>query len=623
MAAALDRKLRQAAAALAAGDPTAAESLSREILERAPRHRSRQTHAAALSLLGIALASQQRHRESAACFREAAAAEPGDPAMHLNQGLALMQSGELAEALACIEKAISIRPGYPQALNSLGSVLQEQGRLDAAIDAYHRALAFDPNYAEAHNNLGNALLAQNPAEAIACFERAIALQPDLADAHYNLGNALQGQRRLEVAIDSYRRALELNAGHALAHNNLGNALRERGELENATRSFERAIALKPDYAKAHYNLGAARADQGRWEEAIACCERALALDASAPDAQHNLGLVRLFRQQFEAAWPLYEQRLNCAGSRERLRKQEATLGLYERLPHWRGPREAHAGEVGIWAEQGIGDQLLFSSLIPELIAAGVPFIYEVDQRLLGAYERAFPGQRFVALSDPPHAALTQAGRALLAGSLPGLFRLSRADFARQPRRLLQALPQRVAHYRGRLDDLGAGLKVAFSWQSNREDRLGPRKSAPLAQFAPLLQLPGVHFVDVQYGDTRAERAELERATGVRLLHFDAVDYFNDLEELLAILEACDVLITTSNVNAHLAGALGQPVWLMYLGDNPPFHYWAHDGGYRSLWYPAVEIVSAPQLTEWATLIRYTADKLKQTHVDGAARAERK
>lgn len=137
-----------------------------------------------------------------------------------------------------------------------------------------------------------------------------------------------------------------------------------------------------------------------------------------------------------------------------------------------------------------------------------------------------------------------------------------------------------------------------------------KKTAPLAQFTPLLKLPGVQFVDVQYGDTAAERSAVEATAGVRLTHFDDVDYFTDLEEVPAILEACDLLITTSNATAHFAGALGKRTWLLYPADQPPFHYWVHDGNHRSLWYPSVEIVSAPELTEWNSLIEHAAERLK-------------
>jgi hypothetical protein len=153
--------------------------------------------------------------------------------------------------------------------------------------------------------------------------------------------------------------------------------------------------------------------------------------------------------------------------------------------------------------------------------------------------------------------------------------------------------------------------VALSWHSTRKDWLVLKKNAPLVDLAPLLKLGGVSLVDVQYGDTASEREAVEKTLGLELARFDEVDYYNDLEEMLAILEACDLLITTSNATAHFAGALGKRTWLLYLADRAPFHYWAHGGDHRCLWYPSVEIVSAPQLTDWNALAEYAAGKLEQ------------
>jgi hypothetical protein len=217
--------------------------------------------------------------------------------------------------------------------------------------------------------------------------------------------------------------------------------------------------------------------------------------------------------------------------------------------------------------------------------------------------------RFVARQEPPREDLRRADRVLRVGSLPGLFRRSREDFAQQPAKLLSALPERVAHYRQRLAALGPGLNVALSWRSVRKDWWVSRKSLPLVDCAPLLKLPGARFVDVQYGDTGAERHAVEAVTGVRIARFEEVDHFNDLEEVLAILEACDLLITTSNATAHFAGALGKRTRLMYLSDRAPFHYWAHGGTHRCLWYPSVEIVTAPHLDDWASLIEHVRERL--------------
>jgi len=581
-----------------------AELLCERVLQRAPGNPE------ALHLLAILRLRAGRTPEAIPLLRRALQADENNVRILDALGVALLMVEDYPQAEQEIRRMLALGVATPVTHMRLGIALAAQSRLNDAIPCFEQAVRRAPDLIDAHYNLGNALLQlRRPEDALACFRRALALNPDHVDAHNAMGRALRQLGRLDDAISAYRRALELNGGHVLAHHNMGNALLDQGKLEEAAGCFERSITLNPDFARAYNGLGVVLLDQGRLEQAVTCFGRALTLNADFAEPQYNLAVARLFRHEFESGWPGYERRLEFAEVRKTLRKDPDTVDQYERLPRWRGPGEAVAGGVAIWAEQGIGDHVLFSTLIPELIETGVPFVYEVDRRLLNAYERSFPGSRFVALEEPPQDALRQASRVLLAGSLPGLFRRSRESFARQPRRLLSALPERVAHYRGRMEALGPGLKVALSWRSTREGRLGRGKSVPLIELAPLLALSGAHLVDVQYGDTRAERQATEDATGVRLLHFDEVDYYRDLEEVLAILEACDVLITTSNANAHLAGALGKPVWLLYLADKPPFHYWAHDGSHRCLWYPSVEIVSAPHLSEWVSLIRYAAERL--------------
>ena len=537
MSATQDRKLAQAAAALAAGEHAVAERLLRKVLRREPRHPG------ALSWLGIALASSGRQAESLECFRRAVAVDPQAPGMHLNLGNALMKTGAVEQAVASFNQALALQPDYPEALNSLGQAHAQLGRREQAVEWLRQALTLRPDYAEAHNNLGEVLL------------------------------------RLD-------------------------------RVEEAVASFRSAIALKPGDADFQCDLGIALSLQQRWEEAILQYQRALALDPAFADAHYNLGLARLYRQEFESGWRGYERRLECAESRGSARKDAASVALYERLPRWLGPADTATREVAIWAEQGIGDQLLFSTLLPELAGTGAPFVYEVDRRLLGAYERAFPAQRFVPQEEPPREVLQRASRVLLAGSLPRYFRTSVESFGRQPAKLLSALPGRTDYYRTQLAALGPGLKVALSWRSSRKVRSAPDKSAPLEQLAPLLGLEGTRFVDVQYGDTAAERRLAEDASGARLLRFDDVDFYSDLDEMLAILEACDLVITTSNATAHFAGALGKRAWLLYLADQAPFHYWAHGDRHRSLWYPSVEIVTAPHLADWRSLAAHAAEKLR-------------
>jgi hypothetical protein len=440
----------------------------------------------------------------------------------------------------------------------------------------------------------------------------VALQPDVADFHADLGNILLEQQRRDDAIAEFHRAIALRPDHVEAHDRLGNAFLQLDRDAEADACFRNAILLQPDDADRRARFGDALAARNDWDGAIAEFERALKLDPAFAHARFGLARARLFRGEFEQAWAGHERRLETAEFRRmHFRGDAASLALYERMPRWRGPGEPGVRDVAVWAEQGIGDQVLFSTLLPDLVGTGAPVLYEVDRRLVAAYARSIPGVRFVARGEPPQDALRQASRVIAAGSLPQWFRRSRADFARQPARLLGALPDKAAHYRSELDARGTELKVALSWRSTRKDWWAARKSAGLADLAPLLKLAGTCFVDVQYGDTAAERSAARAAGAAELLRFAAVDYYNDLEDLLAILEACDLVITTSNATAHFAGALGKRTWLLYLADRPPFHYWAHDGSHRCLWYPSVEIVTGEQLATWPSLAEHVARKLEQ------------
>jgi tetratricopeptide (TPR) repeat protein len=569
--------------------------------------------AATLTWLGLALSSQGLRAEAVEIFRRAVAAAPEDPTVQLNLAHELTQIGEWQEAIAGYKRALRLKPDDAEGHDNLGAALLESGKGGEAAECFRRAILLAPENADYHADLGHALMEQQLwDEAIASYQQALTLRPDYPEALNSLGSVQLERGDPDGAIRMIRQAIALRPDYADGHANLGKALLALGRMEEAKACFEHAETLQPGEAARHrVNFAGALLDQGWRDDAVLQYVRALELDPTLAEAKWGLGTARLYRMEFEEAWPAYERRLEVRSFRNKhFRTAPASATLYDSLRHWRGPAEAAVAEVAIWAEQGIGDQVLFSTLIPDLIGVGVPLVYEMDPRLLETYRRAFPGVQFVARQEPPREKLQQASRVLAIGSLPGLFRRSREDFARQPAKLLSALSERVAHYRRRLDALGPGLKVAFSWKSTRKDWwVQKKKAVPLTAFVPLLKLRGVHVVDVQYGDTGAERSAVEASTGVRLFRFEDVDHFNDLEEVLAILEACDLLITTSNATAHFAGALGKRTWLLYLADKAPFHYWAHGGDHRCLWYPSVEIVTAPQLTEWASLIGHARERL--------------
>ncbi|MDP1674957.1 MAG: tetratricopeptide repeat protein, partial [Burkholderiales bacterium] len=486
----------------------------------------------------------------------------------------LQDLGRTGEALACFEQALARQPGAPILQYNRGNALLGLGRFAEAVDSYDVVLRQLPDHADAWNNRGNALMETGHFdEALHSFDRALALRPDFADARINRGNALLELDRVEEAEAEFASAVAADRSDAAARNGLGMARQRSNDFTAAESDFSRALELDPGF----------------------------------DEARLNLALLRLFRHDFAGAWGDYESRLQVPEYRPRMRRQPHSVDLFRTLPRWDGPGTAVAGTVAVWAEQGIGDQILFSTLLPELLRREQHFLIEVDSRLINAYRRSFPAAAFVGLADPPVPELTGAAAAIFAGSLPRWFRRDAASFTRQPRGLLQALPGHVADLG---DRLGAGFRVALSWRSGRSGWRGRDKSLALDAFRPLFGVAGVNWVDVQYGDTVGERRDLEQRQGIRIRHFDDIDYREDLEKVLALLECCDLLITTSNASAHLAAALGKPVWLLYPGERAPFHYWSHDGDHRCLWYPSVEIVSAPQLDDWPKLITHAAARLQ-------------
>lgn len=246
----------------------------------------------------------------------------------------------------------------------------------------------------------------------------------------------------------------------------------------------------------------------------------------------------------------------------------------------------------------MGDQLLYATLLPELAARGESFVLEVDARLVAAFRRSHP----LWVVEPPErsgAAFAACDRHLAIASLPLLLRPALADFSRQPAALLEADPARTAQYRARLHEPGRRL-VGISWRSFQPRARGyvqRKKSMDLGFFRAMSLREDLKLLDLQYGDTAAER-ERFAAGGGRLLRIEDLDLFGDIDGVLAAVQACDVVVTTSNVTAHFAGVLGKPALLFYLGANPPFHYWVPDASGRCIWYPSVRIVTDRAIDTW-------------------------
>lgn len=552
--------MRAANALLDAGRLDEAESAWRAIVEADPADFE------ALPLLAYVVARRGRTAESLTLLDRAVAGAPQRAAIRLSRAFALNSLGRLADAASDFEAVLKAEPRNVVALDNLGLVQKGLGRRMAAEDCHRRALAVDPRYVPALNNLGNLLREQDRvAESLDCIDRALEADPGNGVALNNLGRLLQREGRLADALEQYAKAAAALPRNAAVLANWGNALSEAGDFATARERYDAALHASP----------------------------------GMPDALHGRAHVDLREGRFTDGWTAFEARFDTSwlfGER----KPPA-------LPRLERANLGDARRVAVWAEQGIGDQLLYATLLPELARLGLSAVVEVDPRLIGAYRRALPDIEFVPRDD--RRAFETCDHQVPIGSLPRLFRPTRESFQGQPRSLLQADPARVEEVR---KQLGPGRWIAVCWrslQAGARRAVAERKSVALELLAPLADVPGVRLLDLQFGDVGTERRGFDTRHPGKLTRLPGLDTTNDLEGVLAALQVCERVVTTSNSVAHLAGASGRPAWLFHVGP-APFYYWVPGPDGRSLWYPSVEIVSDAGWARWEDAVAAIRTRLE-------------
>lgn len=540
----------------------------------------------------------------------AALASAADGGRHLDlyrsavDGLA---RGDTDAAERKLHEVLKLRHDFAEAHLTLGQLYHGRGRLDDASDCYILATHFRADLPAAHLRLG--LLAHDRGqfqEAQGYLERAIKLKPDDAVAHNALGAALLRLGRIDAAEDRFREALKLQPRFAKAHSNLGYLLfRELERFGEGAQHIATALELAPHDETALCNWTMVLQQQGRFEEALALTDRLLGANPALNEVRINRALMLLTMGEFECGWRDYEARKRMPPFFQGARP----------WPEWDGearPRET----LLVYAEQGIGDEIMFSSCFPEAIRAVDCCIIECSPKLAALFARSFPAARVVAkrgrgLAETGEWRDQPVDRHIAAGSLPRLWRKAWTDFPRHAG-YLAADPLRVAHWKSRLSQLGAGLKVGISWRGGMRTSRRSLRSVPLEQWLPILRTSGAHFVSLQYTDARAEISEFQSGYGLQVhLWREALDEF---DETAALVCALDLVITVQTAVGHLAGALGKSAWVM-ISAVPEWRYLKH--GEDMPWYPAVRMFRQTVAGEWNDVVQSIARRLHEqvTRVD--------
>ena len=569
----------------------------------------RPASAQALSNLGLVFDAMGRREEALASYDRALALRPGDADALNNRGVALRALKRPSEALVSFEQALSARPGYADALNNRGVALHELGRSAEAFDSFGRALTARPDYREAQenresvrqalsrhkradalNDQGNALWRRRRSrEALVCYDAAIAARPDFAVAFSNRGNALRDLGRPVDALASYDKALAIRPRFGDALSNRSIVLRDLGRPVDALHSAEAALAAQPDHVDALNNRGLLLHDLGRQQEALASYDRAIALQPQDGDARFNRAMTLLAMGDFRAGWRDYEFRWT--------RKNPAKPKLRAPWPLWKG--EDVAGKrLIIYEEQGLGDVIQFSRFLAPLVARGAKVTFLVRASLHRLLAAAAPAARLVAA--PPKDEAFDYQCALM--SLPGV--LGTTDENLPPAApYLRAEASVAARWRQRLGD--RGFKVGVCWQGNAHSVADVGRSFPVKRLEGVAAIAGVRLISLQNTHGLGQLERLPAGMQLETLGHEFDHDQGAFVHTAAVMSCLDLVITCDTSVAHLAGALGRPVWVAL--KRVPDWRWMLERS-DCPWYPTMTLYRQPVRGDWdAVFDRIAAD----------------
>jgi tetratricopeptide (TPR) repeat protein len=602
---------------------------------------------------GLSLGALNRFEQALQKYDRALAIHPDYAEALFNRGVVLQKLLRLDEAVKSYDRAVAARPDYAEALCNRGVVLQELGRFADALESYDRALAVRPNFAEALSNRGNALKAVNRLEdALQSYDQALAFRPNYVEVLYNRGNTLKELKRLDDAVQSYDRAISSCPHYAEAFSNRGAVLEELGRLEDALKSYDRAVALRADFAEALSNRGNALKALGQFEEALASYDRALARHPEHVEVLYNRGVTLQELQRFAEAVDNYDRALavrphhaealsNRGVALQELRRFADALQSYDlalaarpdyaearwnkalllllngsfadgwlgyesrrRMANWDARsfdgtewsgEELTGKRFLLYAEQGFGDTIQFARYAPFAAARGARVMLEVQPPLKSLLAGLHGVEVVLAKGDP----LPPCDLHCPLLSLPLLFGTTN-----------ETIPANVPYI-----DIGADRSdgwrrplprdaavIGLVWSGNPKSNKDRQRSIPFEKFAPLLEIPGVQFVSLQK-DVRPADA---RALGEQRRVIDLGRDLKDFSDTAAVISQLDMVVTVDTAVAHLAGAMGKPVWIL-LPCVPDFR-WLLDCT-ESPWYPSARLFRKSKGGDWDEVISQVGSEL--------------
>ena len=595
-----------------------------EHLDRAVRIDPRS--AEALTSYGNVLLEQQRHDDAIAALNKALRLQPGNLNALIYRGLGLAESGRHEAALkdfdralqldpqsvfalhnranvlialnrhkdarVSIETLLRLSPGYVPALSNYAILLSSEKKYRESLAVLDRALTMDANNPELMNARGHALAAlKRYHDALASYDAAALLKPDSEAFQISRGNLFAELGRHDEALAAYEKAIALKPDSPEAHLNRANMLMEQNHLEDAVASCERSIALKPDYGPALVLRGNLLLHRDRPDDALAAYDTAVGATPDYAEAHYHRGSALLLHGHFERGWRDFEHRwqvADCGFDRPILRASE-----------WRGEK-LEGRSIVVYSEQGLGDAIQFARFLPRLAAMGAKLTFLCHPGLVRLF-RPFAAIMEVTAFSPAErrfdfqcALMSLAERfAIALDDLPG------------PIPYLFAENPLVEQWRARIGDMG--FRVGIFWQGNPHGKIDKGRSIPLAEYRPLAALPGVRLISLQKTHGLDQLAHMP--AGMRVETLGAFDEGADaFIDTAAIMQNLDLVVTSDTASAHLAGALGRPVWVAV--KHMPDWRWMLERT-DSPWYPTMRLFRQPARGDWQSVFAAMTEALRR------------
>ena len=605
------------------------EKLSKELTVKFP------SHPFGWKALGIALKQKGNLKEALDINLKTLKIDPKDAENHYNIGNTYKELGMLIESEKYYKDAVKINPKYFQALNNLGVIHKELGKFEDSENCYRKAIGLNPNYVEAYNNLGVTLKELGKLEeSEQIYRKAIELNPDYIEAYNNLGITLRELGNLDESNNIYKKLIKTKPQYFEAYSNLGITLREQGKLEESELNFKTALKLKPDYAEGFYNLGVVLRDLGKLEESEKNYKKAIEINPNYIEAYNNLGVTLrelrkldesnlnynkaiklnpeyadsqnnlsfnfLLKKDFKRAYELSEWRW----------KTNRNIGnkFLTKKPLWNGEKDKN---IFVWKEQGIGEEIMFGSILYDLEKISNKLIVNCDKRLIPLFERSFSNK---IIYEPDRNLINENDFDfhISMGSLRSFFRTNLEDYTLTSKGFLYADNKKTHNLKSKLKLKESDITVGISWSTKSSIQMSRFRNIQLTKLIEILKNPNLKFVNLQYGEVSKEIEEVKNKFGINIITFPDFDYKNDIDDLASLISACDLVISIDNFTIHLAGSLGKETKLLlpYTMDSR----WGLDDSFSYI-YDSVKLFRQTELNNWDRILNILRKDIQKTNIN--------